>query len=294
MSAPGGEVRSFEGGARVAALAPGNRGLAYGDGLFETMRAHGGALPWWDAHWARLARGAARLGIALPDEAFVRAQAGELLAGELQAGELHAGEPLAGGDAVLKLLVVRGGAARGYAPIPGAPPAWQLSCHPLPGPAPAAGLRLHWCDVRLAWQPALAGLKHCNCLEQVLARAESDAAGCDEGLLRDTDGHVVSATSANLFVLREGRWRTPPVDGCGVAGTCRARLLDALDAVEARLSVADVEGADAVFLCNAVRGILPVASLGSRRWPPVDDAVAGARRALAHSHPGFARDAGNA
>lgn len=278
MNAAPADVRSFEGHARVAALAPGNRGLAYGDGLFETMRAHGGVLPWWDAHWARLARGAARLGIALPDEAFVHAQAGELLRG---------------GEAVLKLLVVRGGTARGYAPAAGAPPAWQLSRHPFPD-APSTGLRLHWCGIRLAVQPALAGLKHCNRLEQVLARAEADAAGGDEGLLRDADGHVVSATSANLFVLRGSRWHTPPVDRCGVAGTCRAHLLDPLHAMEARLSVAEVEAADAVFLCNAVRGILPVASLGSRRWPPGHEAVAEARRALAHSHPGFARDAGNA
>jgi 4-amino-4-deoxychorismate lyase len=275
MSAPAPDgIRSFDGVARVAALAPGNRGLAYGDGLFETMRAHRGALPWWQAHWARLSQGAARLGIALPGEALVRAEAGDLLAD--------------GGDAVLKLLVVRGGTARGYAPGADATPAWQLSRHPLPDAPPPGGLRLHWCDTRLALQPALAGIKHCNRLEQVLARAEAGAAGCDEGLVRDMDGHVVSATSANLFVLRGARWSTPAVDRCGVAGTCRARLLALLGAGEARLSVADVEGADAVVLCNAVRGILPVASLGTRRWPPAVDAVAGARRALAQSHPGFA------
>lgn len=274
MNAGAGAVRCFEGTARVAAPDPGHRGIAYGDGLFETMRVQAGAVPWWDAHWARLALGAARLGIALPDAAFARAQAGALFAD--------------GGDGVLKLVVARGGIARGYAPQAGAPPAWQLSRHPLPAP-PAAGLRLHWCDTRLALQPALAGIKHCNRLEQVLARAECDAAGCDEGLVRDTEGFVVSATAANLFVLRGGRWSTPPVDRCGVAGVCRARLLPALHAQEARLSVADVEGADAVFLCNAVRGILPVASLGSRRWPPADDALAAARRALAHSHPGQER-----
>jgi 4-amino-4-deoxychorismate lyase len=276
-SAPAGS-RSFEGTVRVAALAPGNRGLAYGDGLFETMRTHRGALPWWDAHWARLAQGGARLGIALPDESFVRAQAIELFADDGDGD----------GDGVLKLLVVRGGTARGYAPAIDAAPAWQLSRHPLPESPSSAGLRLHWCEMRLAVQPALAGLKHCNRLEQVLARAESDAAGCDDGLVRDADGHVVSATSANLFVLRGGRWSTPPIDRCGVAGTCRAHLLAALDAAETRLSVADVEGADAVFLCNAVRGILPVASLGSRRWTSAGTAVAAARRALAHSHPGFA------
>jgi 4-amino-4-deoxychorismate lyase len=276
-------TRSFEGTTPVVALGPGNRGLAYGDGLFETMRAHRGALPWWEAHWARLARGGARLGIALPDEAFARAQAAALLAAP------DAGDSV-DGDGVVKLLLVRGGNARGYAPATGALPAWQLSRHALPDAPPTGGLRLHWCETRLAVQPALAGLKHCNRLEQVLARAESDAAGCDEGLLRDGDGHVVSATSANLFVLREGRWHTPPLDRCGVAGTCRMHLLVALDAVEARLSVVDVEGADAVFLCNAVRGILPVASVGSRRWPPGSAAVAGARRALAISHPGFEPD----
>jgi len=281
-------VRCFEGESRVAALAPGNRGLAYGDGLFETMRAHRGALPWWDAHWARLAHGAARLGIALPDAAFAHAQAVALLA-EREARD--AGSAPGDGD-VLKLLLVRGGNARGYAPLAGAAVCWQLSRHPLPPVAASAGLRLHWCDTRMAVQPALAGLKHCNRLEQVLARAEVDAAGCDEGLLCDGDGHVVSATAANLFVLRDGRWRTPPVDRCGVAGTCRARLLPALDAVEARLSVAEVEAADAVFLCNAVRGILPVASLGSRRWPPAGAALADAHRALARAHPGFAPDNG--
>lgn len=268
------EARCFEGATRVDALAPGNRGLAYGDGLFETMRAHRGALPWWDAHWERLARGGSRLGIALPDEAFVRAQADALFADH--------------GDGVLKLLVVRGGTARGYAPAADAPPTWQVSRHPLPEATPVTGLRLHWCDTRLAVQPALAGLKHCNRLEQVLARAEAAAAGCDEGLVRDTDGHVVSATSANLFVQRGARWSTPAVDRCGVAGTCRARLLAALGADEVRLSVGDVEAADAIVLCNAVRGILPVASLGSRRWPPADAVLADARRVLARSHPGFA------
>jgi 4-amino-4-deoxychorismate lyase len=289
MSAPASSgSRSFDGDTRVDALAPGNRGLAYGDGLFETMRAHRGVLPWWDAHWARLQRGGARLGITLPDEALVRAQAGEMFADGADGAD-----GVAGGNGVLKLLVVRGGTARGYAPAADALPSWQLSRHPIPAPPPVAGLRLHWCDTRLAVQPALVGIKHCNRLEQVLARAEAGAAGCDEGLLRDADGHVVSASSANLFVLRGARWSTPMIDRCGVAGTCRERLLAGLGADETRLSVADVEGADAIVLCNAVRGILPVASLGSRRWPHAPDLVAGAWRALALSLPGFAPAPGN-
>lgn len=266
-------VRIFHGTRRVGAIAADDRGLAYGDGLFETMRAHRGALPWWDAHWARLLRGGQRLGLALPDQARVREEASALFAD--------------GGDGVLKLIVTRGGGARGYAPPGGAQPHWLLARHPLPAGGPVGGVRLHWCATRLATQPLLAGIKHCNRLEQVLARAECVTAGTDEGLMRDADGDAIAATSANLFVFRNGRWETPLLDRCGVAGTCRERLLAPLDAHEARLGPAEVEAADAVFLCNAVRGILPVASLGARTWMP-HDAVAAARRALARSHPGFA------
>lgn len=265
-------VRIFRGGERVAAIAPDDRGLAYGDGLFETMRAHRGTLPWWDAHWARLARGGRRLGMALPDQAQARAEAAALFAD--------------GGDGVLKLIVSRGGGARGYAPPREAQPHWLLSRHPLPPAAPRSGLRLHWCATRLAAQPLLAGIKHCNRLEQVLARAECVAAGADEGLACDADGAVVSATSANLFVLRDGNWTTPPLDRCGVAGTCREHLLGPLGAREARMDPGMVEAADAVFLCNAVRGILTVATLGARAWSP-HPAVASAQRVLAQLHPGL-------
>jgi 4-amino-4-deoxychorismate lyase len=268
-------TKLFDGDARIDAWPPAARIAAYGDGLFETMRFHRGDTPWWDAHWDRLRCGARRLRIALPDEATVRAEAGSLFAG--------------GGDGVLKLMVGRGSAGRGYAfPAPSAPQ-WMLARDALPR-ATGAALHACWCATRLAIQPALAGIKHCNRLEQVLARAECVDAGTDEGLMLDTDGAVVSATSANLFVLRDGRWQTPPVDRCGVAGICRAHLLELLGAVQVRLSVEQVEGADAVFLCNAVRGILPLARLGARSWD-AHPAIADAARRLVGSHPGFAFNA---
>jgi 4-amino-4-deoxychorismate lyase len=190
---------------------------------------------------------------------------------------------------VLKLLVSRGGGTRGYAPAADVEPIWLLSRHALPPTMPADGLRARWCETRLASQPLLAGIKHCNRLEQVLARAECVEAGTDDGLMQDDDGNAVAATSANLFVLRDGHWLTPMLDRCGVAGVCRAQLLVPLQAREARLDVATVEAADAVFLCNAVRGILPLARLGARTWLP-HPAVAAARRALARLHPAFALD----
>jgi len=277
-------ARIFVGATRVDAIPANDRGLAYGDGLFETMRVHRGGVPWWDAHWARLGQGTQRLRMRLPDRALVEAQAAELFAD--------------GGDGVLKLIVTRGSGGRGYAPPADAAPTWLLSRHPLPPTSRGGGLVLRWCDTRLALQPALAGLKHCNRLEQVLARSEWDDPAvlhrdADEGLLCSTDDDVVCATAANLFVFRDGQWRTPQIDRCGVAGICRDWIVRKTGAEQARLSVTDVETADALVLCNAVRGILGVARLGDRAWLP-HPAVAALRQQLAAANPAFTETAEDA
>ena len=270
------KARVFVGATHATAIPADDRGFGYGDGLFETMRAHHGDVPWWDAHWSRLARGAARLRLALPDQVRVHLEARRLLDG---------------GDGVLKLIVSRGSGGRGYAPVETSTPTWVLSCHPLPAAFPPDGLMLRWCETRLALQPALAGIKHCNRLEQVLARAEwqvlpAPESHADEGLMRSGEGDVVCATAANLFILAAGRWMTPRIDRCGVEGICRGWAMAALAAAESRLAVADIESADAVFLCNAARGILPVARLGERAWLPHPQVLALQRR-LAAEHPAF-------
>jgi 4-amino-4-deoxychorismate lyase len=265
------EARLFRGSQRVEALSPFDRGLAYGDGLFETLRAHRGELPWWDRHWARLRRGAARLGLALPEERQALDEARQLLAGD---------------DAVLKLILSRGEGGRGYAPPAQPVPAWSLSRHALPPPTPPDGLSLRWCELRLGVQPALAGLKHCNRLEQVLARAEWDDPAVHEGLLRNLDEELIGATAANVFVLQGEAWLTPPVDRSGIAGVCRQAVMDLAEVRVQRLNADDLLRADAVFLCNAVRGILPVARLGERHWAP-HPAIAGLRHRLGATHPAF-------
>jgi len=265
-------ARIFRGDVRLDAIPADDRGIAYGDGLFETLRVHRGDVPWWRDHWLRLQSGANRLGFPLLDAALVREEVASLFAD--------------GGDGVLKLLVTRGAGQRGYAPPTDPVPTWVVSRHAVPA-APAQGLRLHACATRLAAQPVLAGIKHCNRLEQVLARAEVERAGTDEGLVLDSAGNVIGATAANLFAFIDGRWVTPTIVDCGIAGVCRARLLPALGAVERLLSPADVESADAVFICNAVRGILTVARLGQRAWAP-HPAIAAAKIELSRLHPSFA------
>lgn len=265
----------FNGATPISAWPGDARGIAYGDGVFETMRVHRGTIPWWDAHWQRLARGAQRLRLALPALEQAWAEASALFDD--------------GSDGVLKLLLTRGGGGRGYSPSKTVDPIWMLSRSPLPPAFSQHGVKLHLCKTRLGVQPALAGIKHCNRLEQILARIECDEAGADEGLMLDVDGNVISASAANLFVLCGGQWLTPLLDRCGVAGVCRHHLLSLLDAREQHLAMRDLDAADAVFLCNAVRGILPVARMGEREWAP-HPAMARARHALARIHPGFAID----
>jgi len=266
-------MRIFRGDRLVTGIEGDDRGLAYGDGVFETVLVHRGQPVWWREHWQRFARGARVLGIALPDEAMVRRECEGLIADAARA--------------VLKIILTRGAGGRGYAPSADALPTLVLSIHDAPPPTPPEGIALRWCTTTLAIQPKLAGIKHCNRLEQVLARAEWNAPDIFEGLLCDTDGRVVSATAANVFARIDGRWSTPVVQRCGIAGIARGWLLQHLgQAREVDLAPADIENADAVFLCNAVRGILPVRRLGQRQWSP-DEGIETVRRLLALNQPAF-------
>lgn len=263
----------YRGTERVPALDPADRGLAYGDGLFETLRVSAGRLPWWNAHLARLANGARRLGLPMPDATWLAGEAAALLAN-------------APAEAVLKLVLTRGSGGRGYS-APDAPvPTVLLSAHALPAPFDGP-LSLRWCETRLALQPRLAGLKHLNRLEQVLARAEWRDPAIHEGLMLDAAGRVTCATAANVFALLDGRWLTPALHEAGVAGIARGWVLaNAPGAAEAELRPADIEAAEALFLCNAVRGILPVGRLGQHAWAP-HPALEELRRRLRRDVPAF-------
>lgn len=266
-------VRILQGLERAETVAADDRGLNYGDGVFETILVHEGCLVWWREHWRRLVHGADALAIPMPDEERVRREAEELIGRESRA--------------VLKIVLTRGIGGRGYATVENPVPTVVLSRHAAP-PIQHEPIALRWCRTPLAIQPVLAGIKHLNRLEQVLARAEWRDPAVFEGLMRDREGRVVCATAANLFARIRGRWWTPPVRRCGVAGLTRAWLLERLkDADEAELGVEDVLGAEALFLCNAVRGILPVERLDDKRWPAHAES-ASLRLRLAEAEPAFA------
>ena len=231
-----------------------DRGLAYGDGLFETFRVINERPLWWDRHLARLTRGAEALGIDMPNPTRLHIEALNCCEGAV--------------DGVLKLVLTRGSSGRGYRPGEGRPTR-ILSLYPSPSHQEAVtAIR---CGTRLATQPQLAGFKHLNRIEQVLAARECQWAGVDEGLLFDGDGGLVSAVAGNVFLLRNGEWLTPLIERCGVAGICREWLLEQVASCrETVLSDADLDAAEAVFVCNSVRGILPVTALDGQSLPCPD------------------------
>lgn len=236
-----------------------DRGLAYGDGVFRTLRTEAGAPLWWRDQFAKLAADSVALGLECPDETLLRTEVSQVA--------------LAGAG-VVKILLTRGIGARGYAPTPAPACTRIVMGAPLPPHAqPDAPDAIHarWCSLRLARQPRLAGIKHLNRLENVLARAEWDDPAIGEGLLCDDSGAVISGVMSNLFWVRNGELFTPDLSQCGVAGVARARLLRA--AARRGLSVHvgrqlpdAILAADEVMLCNSLIGVRRVARLDDRIW----------------------------
>ena len=235
-----------------------DRGLLYGDGLFETIRFVGAAAPLWLRHMQRLASGCERLCLPVPDPALLWREA-QAVSGDM----VHA---------VLRITLTRGVGARGYA-MPATPQTTRIvAAFPMPALDAALhrdGVRLYLCGTRLAEQPRLAGIKHLNRLEQVLARAEWNDPSIAEGLVCDQHGNVISATAANLFAVIDGVPVTPALERCGVAGVSRAELLEALPRVEVRdLPLHECLQAGELFLSSSVRGILPVQAVADKVFAP--------------------------
>ena len=205
---------------------------------------------------ARLTESCTRLLLPVPDMDLIEREA------------VHASAAFS--RAVVRITLTRGAGPRGYAIQHAAQMTRVVAAAPAPEiPADCyhCGIRVRLCALRLGEQPALAGIKHLNRLEQVLARAEWIDEAIDEGLLCDAQGRVIGATSANLFALIDGRLVTPALQRCGVAGVARAEVL-AQRACEVRdLEMEELLQADELFLSNSVRGIMPVTALDERRWP---------------------------
>jgi 4-amino-4-deoxychorismate lyase len=229
-----------------------DRGLQYGDGVFETMRVRRGQVRLLEYHLERLYAGCRQLDIAGPSPLALRREL-------VRTAALR-------GEGVLKLIVTRGPSPRGYRPTGRERCTRILALQALPktvladGPTPA---RVRLCATPLGLNPRLAGLKTLNRLESVVARAEWNDARIWEGLMRDVDENIVCGTMSNLFLRSGSTLMTPVLDRCGVAGVMRRWILETagdlrLKPVERRIRWQDLSEAEEVFMSNAVVGLRSV------------------------------------
>jgi len=237
-----------------------DRGLLYGDGVFRTLLSSRGQALHWPLHYQKIQHDCAALGIVCPSITVLSAELDALLL-------LHP-------DAVLKLIVTRGQGTRGYTPPTQTEPThiWDVSARPeLPSDASTLGVKVCWCQLRLGTQHRLAGVKHLNRLENVLAAGEVSDEGCKEGLLMDASDNVVSGTRSNLFVVHQGALITPDLSSCGVSGVQRDRVVAWAAQHNISVQIRDIRqdevlDADEFFLVNSVIGLWPISELGSQKW----------------------------
>lgn len=241
-------------------IAAADRGLQYGDGLFETIAILDGKPQHWERHLRRLACGCDRLNIPYPGD--------DLLWQELR--QVLIMQP----RAVLKIVLTRGAGGRGYRPPAEIHPTRILSLHEWPDYPPshrAQGVAVRLCRTPLGRNPALAGLKHLNRLEQVLARGEWSDPASAEGLMLDGEGLLIEGTMSNVFLGRGGELYTPDLGRCGVAGIMREVVLDAcrdhgIPVAVRDIPVEELTVAEEIFLTNSLIGLWPVTCIAA----PID------------------------
>jgi len=254
-------TRHLVNGKPIDHIAVVDRGMQYGDGCFETIAVQRGHALLWEPHLARLLDGCERLGIKMTSDIKLIRQEAEQLA--------------AGVDcAVLKIIITRGQGGRGYRPQTGLSPTRILSLSPwpvYPQDYRATGIALRLCDTRLSENSRLAGVKHLNRLEQVLARAEWQD-DFQEGLMLSQSGSVVEGTMSNVFVQVGDKVVTPLIETCGVTGIMRDAIIKQLaetrvNCEQMRVDLNMLYDADALFISNSLIGLWPVTTLEHKTFP---------------------------
>lgn len=249
-----------------------DRGFSYGDGVFRTMKIRNGLPVSWPFHYQKLVADCAVIGIVCPSAELLMSDLQKLFEKELFSEDL---------TQVAKIIITRGEGERGYAPPVITVPTRVVIKSVLPKYAESnynKGVQLHVCDIKLAAQPKLAGIKHLNRLENVIARMEWREESIFDGLLLDQSGNVIECTMSNIFVRFGSELLTPDLSLCGVSGITRQRILGlgrilGLNVGIKSLTLAQILQADEVIICNSLFGAFQVTQINNKIWPQQDLAV---------------------
>ena len=238
-----------------------DRGFQYGDGVFETIAYRNGQAEFIHQHLQRLQLGCDLLRI---NSANI-----QLLHDELVIMLEQVNEP-----SVIKLIVTRGQGNRGYFSDNKAMPTRIIMCFPypvFPDEYQTEGIYVRFCEQRLSTNQRLAGIKHLNRLEQVIARNEWDDSDIAEGLMSDHDDNIIEGTMSNLFIVKSGKLYTPDIARAGIAGVTRAKIIElatcsGLPVEEKIINRKELADAEEVFICNSIIGIWPVYAISNKLY----------------------------
>ena len=241
-----------------------DRGLQFGDGVFETIAVQSGKLLCREEHFTRLESGCRHLSITCPDRDLLKREADRLC------------ESLP--SAVLKIIITRGTGGRGYRPPENISANRILSVHQQPV-YPSAyyreGIDSYVCGRRIDHTPDLAGIKHLNRLEQIILRREVTTTPYPEGVVLDHYDNVVEGSMSNIFMVKGGKLITPDLSRCGIAGVIRQSIIE-LDKAAGRetevrtIACDELFEADEIFYCNSVIGVWPVKRIGNKALNGID------------------------
>lgn len=236
-----------------------DRAFNYGDGCFTTMYAYNRKVSLFARHLQRLSRDTAKLGIQID----IRAIKHKVLE------TLSSCENIDDVALVIKIHISRGVGGRGYELPEHATTSVVITinhtaCYnPKQAPHPH---HIQLCSFPLASQPILAGIKHLNRLEQIMAKRElATLTGTHDLLFKDQQDRLIEATAANIFIKLDGKWLSPCLTESGVAGVMREAIIAYFEQLNIPYSIchitqSDLENAESVFLCNALKFIVPVTS----------------------------------
>ena len=230
-----------------------NRNMQFGDGLFETCVSKGNNILFWQRHLSRLKKGCEKLNIKKIAESVWLEDIKKALSLSLEK------------NCIIKLILSRGNSLRGYSYSEDIEPVRVVIVSEIKKFKFKDPFSLEYASSGFHSNPKLAGIKHCNRLEQILARANMEG---DEAIMLDENQNIVSVTQGNIYFIFGNKLLTPKLDRCGVVGSRRSLILELaksinLEVNEDTISIEQAEKANEVFISNSLIGIQSVSSIGS-------------------------------
>jgi 4-amino-4-deoxychorismate lyase len=235
-----------------------DRALHYGDGVFETIAIQDGKVLCFDEHLNRLEKGCKKIKIPVQDKTIIKNEILSLTENTDRA--------------VVKIIITRGQGGRGYKIPDNIESTRIISLFPWPDYSSELsifGIKTKLCNYRYSNNPVLAGIKHLNRLEQILARAEWGDKKIIEGIVMNSDNYIIEGTMSNIFCILEKTLYTPDLSLCGIEGIVREKIINLADNLKFKIEIKKITldfllNAEEIFMCNSLIGIWPINSIDEK------------------------------